>query len=57
MKLLHSKKFLPGLKCVNMDFYESFFVWKIKESEFCEDWKGKQKGEIRACAYKCMGTN
>ena len=23
MKLLHSKKVLLGLKCVNMDFYES----------------------------------
>ena len=23
MKLIHSKKVLPGLKCVNMDFFES----------------------------------
>ena len=28
MKVLHSKKVLPGLKCVNMDFYESFVYGK-----------------------------
>ena len=42
MKVLHSKKVLAGLKCVNMDFYESC-VWKIKESDFCEEWEGKEK--------------
>ena len=31
-------------------------VWKTKEGEFCKDWEGKQKGEIRACAYRCMGN-
>ena len=31
MKLIHSKKVLPGLKCVNMNFYKSC-VWKTKES-------------------------
>ena len=36
MKVLHSKKVLPGLKCVNMDFCE-ICVWKTKEKEFCED--------------------
>ena len=40
MKVLHSKKVLLGLKCVNMDFCESC-VWKTKESKFCEDWEGK----------------
>ena len=29
MKVLHSKKVLLGLKCVNMDFCESC-VWKTK---------------------------
>ena len=38
MKVLHSKQFLLGLKYVNMDFCESC-IWKIKESEFCEDWE------------------
>ena len=54
MKLIHSKNFLLGLKCINMDFYESC-VCKTKESDFCEYWEGKQKGEIRACAYQFMG--
>ena len=49
MKVLHSKKALPGLKCVNMDFCESCVYGK--ESEFGKDWEGKKKGEIRACAY------
>ena len=31
MKLLHSKKVLPGLKCVNMDFCESCVYGKKKE--------------------------
>ena len=30
-------------------------VWKIKEREFCEKWEGKERWEIRACAYRCMG--
>ena len=50
MKLIHSKKVLLGLKCVNMDFYESFVYGKKKESEFCEKWEGKERWEIRACA-------
>ena len=28
MKLIHSKKVLPGLKCVNIDFCESFVYGK-----------------------------
>ena len=28
MKVLHSKKVLPSLKCVNMDFYESYVYRK-----------------------------
>ena len=30
MKVLHSKKVLPGLKCVNMDFCESCVYGKQK---------------------------
>ena len=48
IKLLHSKKILPGVKCVNMDFYEICVYGKQKrvsfvntrkenKSEFCED--------------------
>ena len=41
MKVLHSKKVLPGLKCVNMDFCERCVYERKRESEFCEDWEGK----------------
>ena len=34
MKLLHSKEVLPGLKCVNMDFYESCVYGKKKRVSF-----------------------
>ena len=34
MKVLHSKKVLPGLKCVNMDFYESCVYGKQKRMNF-----------------------
>ena len=34
MKLLHSNKFLPGLKCVNMDFCESCVYGKQKRVSF-----------------------
>ena len=34
MKVLHSKKVLPGLKCVNMDFCESCVYGKQKRVSF-----------------------
>jgi len=39
MKLLHSKKVLPGLKCVNMDFYESCVYGKQKRVSFVKSGK------------------
>ena len=56
MKVLHSKKVLLGLKCVNMDFYESCVYGKQKRVIFVKTGKEKKEGEIRACAYRCMGT-
>ncbi|HEX4849418.1 MAG TPA: DDE-type integrase/transposase/recombinase, partial [Puia sp.] len=41
MKVLHSKKVLPGLKCINMDFCESCVYGKQKRVSFLKD--GKQK--------------
>ena len=39
MKLLHSKKVLPDLKCVNMDFCESFLYEKQKRVIFVKTGK------------------
>ena len=39
MKVLHSKKVLPGLKCVNMDFYESCVNGKQKRVSFVKTGK------------------
>ena len=50
-KLLHSKKFLLGLKCVNMDLCESCVYGKQKRVSFVKNGKEKKRGEIRACAY------
>ena len=57
MKLIHSKKVLLGLKCVNMDFCESCVYGKQKRVSFVKTGKENKKGEIRACAYRCMGTS
>ena len=38
-------------------FLWKLHVWKIKESEFYEEWEGKQKWEIRDYAYRCMGIS
>lgn len=43
IELLHSKKFLLSLKCVNIDLREICVYGKEKESGFCEGWKGKEK--------------
>ena len=44
MKVLHSKKVLLGLKCVNMDFYESCVYGKQKRVSFVKT--GKEKLEL-----------
>ena len=44
MKLIHLKNFLPHLKCVNMDFYESYVYGKQKRVSFVKTGK-KNKSE------------
>ena len=46
MKLIHSKKVLPILKCVNMDFYESFVYGKQKRVSFVESGKEKKSERL-----------
>ena len=43
MKVLHSKKVLPGLKCVNMDLYEICMYGKQKRVSFVKTGKEKKK--------------
>ena len=46
MKVLHSKKVLPGLKCVNMDFYESCLYEKQKRVNFVKSGKEKKNKKL-----------
>ena len=46
MKVLHSKKVLPGLKCVNMDFYESCVYGKQKRVSFVKTGKEKKSERL-----------
>ena len=46
MRLLHSKKFLPGLKCVNMDFCESCVYGKQKRVSFVKTGKENKKEKL-----------
>ena len=46
MKVLHSKKDLPGLKCVNMDFYESCVYGKQKRVSFVKTGKENKKKKL-----------
>ena len=46
MKVLHSKKFFPGLKCVNMDFYESCVYGKQKRVSFVKTGKENKKEKL-----------
>jgi hypothetical protein len=39
MKVIHSKNFLSGLKCVSMDFYEIYMYEKQKRFSFLKDRK------------------
>ena len=43
MKLIHSKKVLPSLKCVNMDFCESCVYGKQKRVSFVKTGKENKK--------------
>lgn len=46
MKVLHSKKVLPGLKCVNMDFCESCVYGKQKRVSFVKTGKKNKKKKL-----------
>ena len=45
-KVLHPKKVLLGLKCVNMDFSESFMYGKQKRVSFVKIRKENQKEKL-----------
>ena len=46
MKLIHSKKTFPGLKCVNMDFYESCVYGKQKRVSFVKTGKENKSEKL-----------
>lgn len=46
MKVLHSKKVLQGLKCVNMDFCESCVYGKQKRVSFVKSGKEKKNEKL-----------
>ena len=46
MKVLHSKKVLTGLKCVNIDFYESFVYGKQKRVSFVKTGKENKSEKL-----------
>ena len=46
MKLPHSKKFLPGLECFNMDFCKSCVCGKQKRVSFVKTRKENKKEKL-----------
>ena len=57
VKLIHSKKVLPSLKCVNMDFFEICVYGKQKRVSFVKIGKENKSEKLELVhAYKCMGT-
>ena len=46
MKLIHSEKVLPGLKCFNMDFSESCVYGKQKRVTFVKSRKENKKEKL-----------
>ena len=46
MKLLHSNKDLPGLKCVNMELCESCVYGKQKRVSFVKSGKDKKDEKL-----------
>lgn len=46
MKVLHSKKVLPSLKCVNMDFCESCVYGKQKRVSFVKIGKENKREKL-----------
>ena len=46
IKVIHSNKVLLGLKCVNMDFYESCVFGKQKRVSFVKSGKEKKSERL-----------
>ena len=57
MKVLHSKKVLPGLKCVNMDFCESCVYGKQKRVIFVKTWKEKKSERLELVHIDVWGPS
>ena len=55
MKVLHSKKVLPGLKCVNMDFYESCLYGKKKRVSFLKTGKDNKSQKLELVTTDVWG--
>ena len=57
MKVLHSKKVLPGLKFVNMDFCESCVYGKQKRVSFVKTEKENKKEKLELVHMDVWGPN
>ena len=57
MKLIHSKKVLPSLKCVNMDFYESCVYGKQKRVIFVKTRKENKKEKLELVHIDVWGPS
>ena len=55
MKLLHSKKVLRGLKCVNMDFCEICVHEKQKRASFMKSGKENKKEKLELVQSNLWG--
>ena len=56
MKVLHSKKVLPSLKCVNMDFYKSCMYGKQKRVSFVKARKKNKKEKLELVHTDVWGS-
>ena len=57
MKVLHSKKVLPSLKCVNMDFCENCVYEKQKRVSFVKTGKEKKKEKLELVHTNVWGLD
>ena len=55
IKVLHSKKFLPGLKCVNMDLCESCVYGKQKRVSFVKTRKENTNDKLEPVCINVWG--
>ena len=57
MKLLHSKKFLPGMKCINMDYCESYAYGKHNRVSFVKNEKEKKSESLELVHIDVWGPD